>query len=227
MTVDVSKNSGGEKMHNIEHVLNPKKLFTKKCTNEEKHIQEILQSICALRNSGGGKLTIRLKETCSRSEIEECVKIIRKAAVDVLSKSKESDFLKWQYTKKLLNFSIKGSEEISTMKYNMYIMENEVAKLVPSTKSAAEVRLLLQKRKGKPVAEYNTNTVGVESNKLEKSTKPEYENNDTTESSLVSSKSPILHFVKDARVKIPAEDKFAKIIHFESLKNTSTTEKSA
>ena len=255
MTMNTSKNSGGEKVHNIEHVLHPEefiRLFTKeRCTNEEKRIQKILQCIYALRNSGGGKLTIWLTERCSRSQIEECVKIIRKAVDDVLSESKGTDFLDWESRNRLLTFSIKGSEEIVTMKYNMYVMENNVAKLVPSTKSAAEVRLLLQRRKREPAAEYKTNIVRLETSKLETYITPvdqdiEYSmpNNlhtwdrsstgfyggtseyDTTQHTLVSSKSPISRFVKDAEVQNPFEEIFPEAIRFGSLENTSTTEKS-
>ena len=251
MTVNTPKYSGGEKIHNIEHVLHPEefiRLFTKEgCTNEEKRIQEILQCICALRNSGGGKLTIWLTERCSRSQIEECVKIIRKAVDDDLSESKGTNFLDWNCTNRLLTFWIKGSEEVVTMKYNMYVMENNVAKPVPSTKSAAEVRLLLQRRKEEPAAEYKTNIVRLETSKLETSTKPDYNDiieynvskpwggptsefhGDTNEygtlqHTLVSSESPILHFVKDEHVRIPVEGK--NKIHFESLNNTSTIDKS-
>ena len=250
-TLDVSKTSGGEKMNNIEHVLNPKifiKLFTsERCTNEEKLMQEILQRICALRNSGGGKLTIWLTETCSISEIEECADIIGNGIEAVLP---DSGILDWESRNRLLTFSIKGSEEVVTMKYNMYVMENNVAKLVPSTKSAAEVRLLIQKQKGQPARKYKTNIAGFEASKLETSTKPDY--NDiieynvskpwggptsefhggsreygTPQHTLVSSKSPILHFVKDEHVEIPVEGKISKnIIHFESLNNTSTIDKS-
>lgn len=149
--VIASKEPGGEKTNNIEHILNPKifiRLFTKEgCTNEEKLMQEILRCICALRNSGGGKLIIWLTEACSRSEIKKCAEIIINAAENVLSSTKRTDCVNSKCMNRLLIFSIKGSEEIVTMKYNMYIMENDVVKLVPSTKSATEVRLLLQKQK--------------------------------------------------------------------------------
>ena len=153
--VNASKKSSSEKINNIEHVLNPKKfirLFTKEtCTYEEKLIQKILQHICALRNSGGGKLTIWLTETCSTREIEACAEIIINAAENVLSDTKRNDFKKSKCMNRLLMFFIKGSEEIVTMNYNMYIMENNDAKLVPSTKPAAEVRLFLQRQKGEAV----------------------------------------------------------------------------
>ena len=155
--VNASKESSSEKINNIEHVLNPKifiRFFTKeKCTYEEKRIQKILQHICALRNSGGGKLTIWLTETCSTRETEECAEIIINAAENVLSDTKRNDFKKSKCTNRLLMFFIKGSEEIVTMNYNMYIMENNDAKLVPSTKPAAEVRLFLQRQKGEAVPE--------------------------------------------------------------------------
>ena len=153
--VNTSKKSGSEKINNIEHVLHPKifiRLFTKeKCTYEEKLIQEILQHICALRNSGGGKFTIWLTETCSAQEIDECAEIIINAVETVLSDTKRNDIKKSKCMNRLLMFFIKGSEEIVTMKYNMYIMENNDAKLVPSTKPAAEVRLFLQRQKGEAV----------------------------------------------------------------------------
>ena len=147
--------AGSEKANNIDHVLNPEKfirLFTKKrCTNEDKLMQEILRCICALRNSGGGKLTIWLTETCSTREVETCAKIIINAAENALPTTKRTDFIKLKCTNRLLIFSIRGSKEIVTMKYNMYIIENDVVKLVPSIKSAAEVRILLQTQKGKSV----------------------------------------------------------------------------
>lgn len=263
-TLDSAKKPDDAKINNIEHILDPKtfiRLFTtEKCGNEEKLIKEILQSICALRNSGGGKLTIWLTETSSRSEIDECMEIISNAMDDVLSESEGTDILDWESTNRLLTFWIKGSEEIVTMKYNMYVMEKDVAKLVPSTKSAAEVRLLLQKRKENSSMKHNTDIVGVKTTKLEKSIQhdhkeileSEWSDDDIIETrmlntsypmprlgfsggtgeyapmqhSVVSSKSPILKFVKGIRVQFPADNKFAKSIHFESLKNIPKTSES-
>ena len=153
--VVASKKLDGEKTTNIEHVLDPEtfiKLFTKEgCTNEEKLMQEILQPICALRNSGGGKLTIWLKKTCSTREIEKCAAIIINAAENALSNTKRTDCIKGKCMNRLIIFSILGSQEVVTMNYNMYIVENDDVKRVPSTKSAAEVRLLLHKRKEESV----------------------------------------------------------------------------
>ena len=80
----------------------------------------------------------------------------------------------------------------------------------------------------------------METSKLETCTKPDYndiiEYNNTSEfhgdtneygtlqHTLVSSESPILHFVKDEHVQIPVEGK--NKIHFEPLNNSSTIDKS-
>ena len=156
--VIASKESGGEKTNDIEHVLDFEtfiKLFTKEgCTNEDKLMQEILQPICALRNSGGGKLTIWSKENCSTRETEKCAEIIINAAENALSNTKKTDCIKEKCMNRLLIFSILGSQEVVTMNYNMYIVENDKVKLVQSTTSAAEVRLLrlhLQERKAESV----------------------------------------------------------------------------
>ena len=121
-------------MNNIEHVLDPKlfiKFFTReRCTYEEKLVQEILRCICGLRNSGGGKLTIWLTKICSASEIEKCVKIIQDAAENILSNTKRTDCVMKKSMNRLLIFSIQGSEEIVTMKYNMCVMENDEVKLI-------------------------------------------------------------------------------------------------
>ena len=173
--VIASKESGGEKTNDIEHVLDFEtfiKLFTKEgCTNEDKLMQEILQPICALRNSGGGKLTIWSKENCSTRESEKCAEIIINAAEDYLSNTKKTDCIKEKCMNRLLIFSIRGSQEVVTMNYNMYIVENDEVQLVQSTKSAAEVRLLLQERKGESVPIAGNH----EQEKIEDQTKPKEE----------------------------------------------------
>lgn len=102
-------------------------------------------------NSGGGKLTIWLTKICSASEIEKCVKIIQDAAENILSNTKRADCVMKKSMNRLLLFSVRGSEEIVTMKYNMYVMEDDEVKLVSSTRSAADVRRVLQKRRGESV----------------------------------------------------------------------------
>ena len=153
--VNTSKKTGGDKMNNIEHVLDLElfiRLLPREgCKHEEKLIKEILRCICGLRNSGGGKLTIWLTKTCSASEIEKCVKIIQDAAENILSNTIRADCVMKKSMNRVLIFSVRGSEEIVTMKYNMYVMENDEVKLVSSTRSAADVRRLLQKRRGESV----------------------------------------------------------------------------
>ena len=153
--VNTSKKTGGDKMINIEHVLDLESFITfftvEGCTYEEKLVQEILRCICGLRNSGGGKLTLRLTKTCTASEIEKCVEIIQDAAENILSNTNRADCVVKKSMNRVLIFSIRGSEEIVTMKYNMYVMENDEVKLVSSTRSAADVRRLLQKRRGESV----------------------------------------------------------------------------
>ena len=152
--VSASKKNGADKMNNIEHVLDLElftRLFTwEGCTYDEKLVQEILRCICGLRNSGGGKLTIWLTKTCTASVIEKSVTIIQDAAENILSNTKRADCVMKKSMNRILIFSIRGSEEIVTMKYNMYVMEDDEVKLVSSTRSAAHVRRLLQQRRGEP-----------------------------------------------------------------------------
>ncbi len=164
-----SEETDSKPMNSLVHFLNPQKfirlrMFTK-CATEE-NLQEILKSICALRNSGGGRLTIWLTETCSRSDAEKCMEIIKDAVDEVLSDTSKTNLLEFMMFLNRIIFYIKDSKEIVTMKYNMYIMTSEVAQLVPSTKSAAEVRRLLQTRKQQPTTKYNISGKTNETAKL-------------------------------------------------------------
>jgi hypothetical protein len=144
-------------MNSLVHYLAPHmfiRLFTKeKCTIEEKQIRQILKVICALRNSGGGRLTIRLTEICLSSDVQKCVEIIEGAVDKVLSETNKTDLLALTSLTKII-FLVRGSKAIVTMKYNMYLMTDGEAKIVPTTKSAAEMRLLLQGSKQQSPAKH-------------------------------------------------------------------------
>ena len=153
MSGNASKEPSGKKKNQLMHTLNPKqfvRLFTmEKCTFEDKLIKEILKCICALRNSGGGKLIIWFTETCLMLDAEKCVKIINKAVDEVLSETRSTDLLEWKFSNRII-FLVSGSREIVTMKYNIYIMTNEILEFVPSTKSVEDMRLYFHKQDEHP-----------------------------------------------------------------------------
>jgi hypothetical protein len=93
------------------------------------------------------------------------MEIIKDAVDEVLSDTSKTNLLEFMMFLNRIIFYIKDSKEIVTMKYNMYIMTSEVAQLVPSTKSAAEVRRLLQTRK-QPTTKYNISGKTNETAKL-------------------------------------------------------------
>ena len=134
MPANASKETDGKKMNNLLHVLKPKtfiRMFTEeKCTFEENVIQEILKCICALRNSAGGKL---------RPEAKKCVEVIKNAAAEVLSETKQTDMFEWIFSNRVV-ILVSGSKEIVTMKYHIYVMMNGIPKLLPSSTSAKDMR---------------------------------------------------------------------------------------
>ena len=132
-------------MNNLElQLLDPKEITGHLL--ESKREKEILDCICALRNSGGGRLRFGLSGTSSTSEVKKWVDIIKNTVGKVMSDTNKNDLLAWIDSNKII-FLVKGSKEIVTMEYNMYIIEDGEARLVPSTKSASEVRSLLRGQK--------------------------------------------------------------------------------
>ncbi|XP_028415128.1 uncharacterized protein LOC114538184 [Dendronephthya gigantea] len=129
------------------------KMFTiEKCTYEDKIMRQILNSICALRNSGGGMLTIFLLGTFFESDVKKCSDIITNAINETLSDTGKKDFSSYNLSNKIA-FLVNGSKEIITVKYNMCIIaEDGDAKLMPSKKSAEEVRSYLFNPNQTPVS---------------------------------------------------------------------------
>ena len=150
MSASESKETDGKKPNHLIHVLNSPKTFirmftTGKCTIEEKQIQEILKCICALRNCGGGKLTILFTETSLKSETEKCVEIIKNAVDDALSDTRQLDLFVWTRPQGII-FFVSGSKKVVTIKYNLYFMTDSSLEFVSSTKSAEDIKLFLQKQ---------------------------------------------------------------------------------
>ncbi|XP_028403217.1 uncharacterized protein LOC114525955 [Dendronephthya gigantea] len=152
-----TENESKEIWNNLEFRISPSKfvkMFTiDKCTYEDKIMQEILNLICALRNSGGGRLTIFLLGTLFESDVKKCSDIITNAINETLSGTGKEDFLSYNLSNKIA-FLVNGSKEIITVKYNMYIIgEDGDAKLMPSKKSAKEVRSYLFNPNQTPVSQ--------------------------------------------------------------------------
>ena len=99
----------------------------------------ILKIICSLRNSGGDVLEIRMKPELG---MESCINIVNDAVNEMLSNTDQND-LSVSGDKKTSSIFVKSCEEIVTMNYNLCIMKDGEAELVPPTKSAADVRSLL------------------------------------------------------------------------------------
>ena len=151
MSASESKETDGKKPNHLTHVLNSPKTFIRmftrqKCTIEEKQIQEILKCICALRNSGGGKLAIFFIEACLKSETEKCVEIIKNNVDEALSDTRQLDLLVWTLPHGMI-FLVSGSKKVVTMKYNLYFMTDDGSpKLISRTKSAEDIKIFLKKQ---------------------------------------------------------------------------------
>ena len=150
MPASESKETDFKKRNHLTHVLNSPKtfirMFTREhCTTEEKQIQEILKPICALRNCGGGVLTILFIEICLKSEAEKCVDIIKNAVGKALSDTTGDDLLVCIHPRSII-FLARGSKKIVKMKYNLYFMTDSSLEFVSSKKSAEDIKLFLQKQ---------------------------------------------------------------------------------
>ena len=150
MSASESKETDGKKPNHLTHVLNSPKTFIRmftieKCTIKEKQMQEILKCICALRNCGGGKLTIFFIETCLKSETEKCVEIIKNAVDEALSDTRQLDLLVWTLPRGIISL-VSGSKKVVTMEYNLYFMTDSSLEFVSCTKSAEDIKLFLQKQ---------------------------------------------------------------------------------
>ena len=107
--------------------------------NVNRKVYMILKIICSLRNSGGDVLEIRMKPELG---MESCINIVNDAVNEMLSNTDQND-LSVSGDKKTSSIFVKSCEEIVTMNYNLCIMKDGEAELVPPTKSAADVRSLL------------------------------------------------------------------------------------
>ena len=150
MSASESKETDDQKPNHLTHVLNSPKTFIRmftreNCTFEERQIQEILKPICALRNCGGGKLTILFTKICLKSEAEKCADIIKNAVDKSLSDTIRDDLLVCIHPRSII-FLARGSKKIVTMKYNLYFMTDSSPEFVSCTTSSDDIRLFLQKQ---------------------------------------------------------------------------------
>ena len=115
----------------------------KKYKSQKTH--EIASAICALLNTGGGRLRINCDEESVR-RITVYVRMIEQYVTEMIGILKMAELTEIQVNRREIIINVKQSRNVVTITYNMYLPSKSQVTLVPATTYVQGVREVLDKR---------------------------------------------------------------------------------
>ena len=143
-----SQTQGESIIHKPKHVVQltvcPTKMSIKtEKTYRDKTMKEIVSNICALLNSGGGRLVLFYEKTPPNNHILDCVRKIEQRIQEVTGSAKMVSKIQKNVLPNRIDFLVRSSEGLFTLNYNLYLPTKAQVIPVLPTDSVKDVQEII------------------------------------------------------------------------------------
>ena len=107
-------------------------------------MNEIISAVCALFNSGGGKVVINLDSTASTQDIDTCIRMIEQRIVEMVGITTMVSHTTFEVNTRRIILYVQQASELVSVNYNLYLPSERQVIAVPATEPSEEIKKAVQ-----------------------------------------------------------------------------------
>lgn len=126
--------------------ISPNQMASQEKKYKAAKMKEILSAVCALLNSGGGKLELFLDSNPNKRLVDTCIRMIEQRIREIIGVTVMAMQVKFQVNAREIILTIPAASEFISVNYNLYLPSERQVISVPATEPTQKIKKIIRRR---------------------------------------------------------------------------------